>query len=644
MCRRRIDLQHISPDQDCRLCLRLLATSDLHAHLLPWDYYADEPLEGHGLAKLATLIGQARAQAANCLYFDNGDLIEGSPLAEYAFQAAVAGSMAVHPMIAALNGLGCDAATLGNHEFSFGTRFLKQALQAAAYPVVCSNILTRRGDVPADDIPLEQPWLMLVRDMVDDTGQAHRLRIGVFGLTPPQVLDWDRAVLDGSIEARGMVETAAQVIPVIRAAGADLVVALAHTGLGASGPVGTGGHSGLAENVGRQLAGLAGLDALILGHEHLTFPPPPSDVPMACPEPAMPIPVVMPGAYGSHLGVIDLVLQRGADGWRVATGSAECRPIAARGAYGEPVALVAADAAVSAQAADSHDATRRWMASPVGHSAVPLHSYFAIAQPTAVQALVAAAQAAHLAEMVVGTPWEGMPILSAAAPFKTGGRGGPDYFTKVPSGPLQLRHAADLYVHPNRFAAIATTGAGLREWLERAAAAYMQVIPDRQDQPLLNPLFPATCLEMIAGLTYDIDLSAPARYDAPTGVLTGAPGRIRNLRFNGAPLAAGMQFALATNSHRLGVLLHIMQAEACTVIVDGTGSLGSRDVLLRHLARSHGPQAPPPMNWSFCAMPGTSVTLDTAPAALGHLSEIAGFAPENLGLTADGFLRFRLHL
>jgi 2',3'-cyclic-nucleotide 2'-phosphodiesterase / 3'-nucleotidase len=237
-----------------------------------------------------------------------------------------------------------------------------------------------------------------------------------------------------------------------------------------------------------------------------------------------------------------------------------------------------------------------------------------------------------------------LPTLSAVAPFKTGGRGGSEYFTNVRAGPLLLRHAADLYVHPNRFAAIAITGAGLREWLERAASAYAQVMPGGQDQLLLDPRFPATCLEMIAGLSYQIDLSAPARYDAPTGKLIGGVGRIINLQFQGAEPARDQLFALATNSHRLGVLQQIMGAEACEVIVDGTGSLGSRDVMVRHLARSHVAPVPAPMQWSFRAMPGTSVTLDTAPAAVAHLDDVSGFAPENLGLTAAGFLRFRLHL
>jgi 2',3'-cyclic-nucleotide 2'-phosphodiesterase / 3'-nucleotidase len=295
-------------------------------------------------------------------------------------------------------------------------------------------------------------------------------------------------------------------------------------------------------------------------------------------------------------------------------------------------------------AAPSHSAVRQWMQGPVGRTDVPLHSYFAVAQPTAVQALITAAQAAHLGEMIEGTCWADMPVLSAAAPFKTGGRGGPEYFTDVPEGPLLLRNAADIYVHPNRFAAIAMPGAAVREWLERAATAYARIRPGEKDQPLQHPLFPATCFEMMAGVSYRIDLSAPARYDTPTGRRTGGKGRIRDLRFRGKPIDPAMMFAVATNSHRLGVLQQVAGDAACAVIADGTNTLASRDVLLRHLARSKAAPAPEPLDWAFCALAGASVTLDTGPSALRHLADIGDFAPENLGLTETGFLRFRLHL
>ncbi|MFM2391765.1 MAG: hypothetical protein RLZZ437_3320 [Pseudomonadota bacterium] len=627
------------PDPAPRLNLRILATTDLHAHLVGWDYHADCPCEAKGLARLASLLRAARVEAPNSLYFDNGDLIEGSALAEYMVKLAAEVPMDRHPMIAALNALECDAAALGNHEFSYGLAFLQASIRGANYPVLSANILSAKAPHAQGDVPLFAPWAMLDRTFVATDGSFHSLRIGVLGLTPPQVLDWEKAVLDGQCLARDMVEAAAHYVPVIRQAGADLVVVLAHTGIGSAMAVAGG------ENVGWQIARLPGVDAVVLGHEHQVSAQ--GKAANAADQPdSTAAPYVMPGAYGSHMGVLDLELMPRDDGqgWMVQRAAAECRPVASRDENGRAVTTVPEDATILAQAEGIHAAARAHMLRPVGASAVPLHSYFAIAHPDAMQSLIAEAQAAYLARLIAGTPWAGLPILSAVAPFKTGGRGGPEFFTDVKPGTLLLRNAADLYVHPNRFAAVVMTGADLRLWLERTASTYAQISPGRRDQPLLNPLFPVTGLEMIAGLSYQIDLTAPACHDSPMAKAKGSAGRIKELRYKGAPLQNEMRFALATNSYRLGVLLGqvVGGPAAVEVIADGRQTPASRDVLLHHLSNAGGVSVP--LDWSFCPCPGASVTLDTAPAALAHHHEIAHLAPEPLGLTEDGFLRFRLHL
>src|ERR1700677_1457522 len=100
--------------------LRLIGTSDLHAYLYPYDYYRDRPDETVGLAKTATLIAAARAEAANTLLLDNGDFIQGAPLGDWAAQQLQTGGSATHPVVAAMNELGYAAGTLGNHEFNYG--------------------------------------------------------------------------------------------------------------------------------------------------------------------------------------------------------------------------------------------------------------------------------------------------------------------------------------------------------------------------------------------------------------------------------------------------------------------------------------------------------------------------------------------
>ena len=100
--------------------LRILGTTDLHVHLLGYDYYANRPDPRVGLAQTATLIAQARAECGNTLLFDNGDFLQGNPVGDYVARPDQPQPRPVHPAIRAMNRLRYDAATLGNHEFNYG--------------------------------------------------------------------------------------------------------------------------------------------------------------------------------------------------------------------------------------------------------------------------------------------------------------------------------------------------------------------------------------------------------------------------------------------------------------------------------------------------------------------------------------------
>ncbi len=372
------------------VALRLLATSDLHANLLAWDYHADHECPTRGLARLATLIRRARAEVAQTLLLDNGDFLHGTPLGDHLAAHPVQGRL--HPMIAAMNHLRYDAATLGNHEFSHGLPFLRQSLKGAEFPFVCSNMRETGPDATA----IVAPHLLLTRDFVDRDGKSHRLRIGVLGFLPPQTLIWEWRHMQGCAEADDILATATQAVPALRAAGADLVIALSHSGIGG---VGDGD-----ENVSLALAALPGIDAVIAGHTHLQFPTP-EQADLAG------TPAVMPGFFGSHLGVIDLQLTQAPNGWRVTRHCAELRPIARRDPLdGRLVALVADDSAIVALAKPDHEALQARSGQAIGQTPRRLHSYFALLTPSPALSLVAQAQSAHLAQALAGTPHADLPL------------------------------------------------------------------------------------------------------------------------------------------------------------------------------------------------------------------------------------------
>lgn len=612
------------------LTLRVLATSDLHTQIMPWDYLADRPSPGRGLVRTAALIARARAEVRDCLLLDNGDFLQGSPLGEL---FAASDNDAVHPMIAAMNALHYDAVTLGNHEFSHGLRFLNRALRDAAFPVVSANILTE-----PDLHSFVPPFTILTRQ-VQLGGQTHTLRIGVVGFAPPQLVKWDHQHVAGRIATDDIVTAAARTLPLVRAAGADLVIVLCHSGIGD--PLAQPGM----ENASAAVAALPGVDALIAGHTHQTFPPD-ELAPGAHPADALTtlggVPTVMPGFFGSHLGVIDLDLTRDESGWHVAGHRTALWPIARRAPGGAVTGLVPSDPAIERIAAPAHAATLAWARQRIGHNAATLHSYFALIRTCATVRIVAAAQTAHVTRALAGTPHAGLPILSAVAPFRAGGRGGPENYSFIRVGDLEMRHISDLYMHPNTLTALQISGAELTNWLEHSASIFLWIAPGLADQPLIDPDFPSFNFDCIDGVTYRIDLSQPARHDLNGDVRDAAARRITDLCHKGEPVRPDAQFVLATNSYRTGGSGNFAGARPDRVIYD-SGRLNA-DVLRDHILEQGGIPAPGPANWAFVPMPGTSALFDTSPEAAQFVCDLPDGKVDPLGLMPDGFLRCRLNL
>ncbi len=115
--------------------LRIMETTDLHVHVFPYDYYADKPNDTMGLARTASIIDQIRAEATNSILVDNGDFLQGNPMGDYIAYERGMKEGDVHPVIKAMNTLGYDCSTLGNHEFNYGLDFMFKVLAGVELPV-----------------------------------------------------------------------------------------------------------------------------------------------------------------------------------------------------------------------------------------------------------------------------------------------------------------------------------------------------------------------------------------------------------------------------------------------------------------------------------------------------------------------------
>jgi len=189
--------------------LRILETTDLHVHVFPYDYYADKPVDTVGLARTAALIAAIRAEATNALLIDNGDFLQGNPMGDYIAYARGMKSGDMHPIIAAMNTLGFEASTLGNHEFNYGLDFLMNTIAGANFPIVSANLAKRQGATPREDETLIPPYVILDREVTDGSGMKLALRVGLIGFVPPQIMQWDRKNLEGRVSTRDILATAA---------------------------------------------------------------------------------------------------------------------------------------------------------------------------------------------------------------------------------------------------------------------------------------------------------------------------------------------------------------------------------------------------------------------------------------------------
>ena len=522
--------------------LRILETTDLHSNIMDFDYYKDTPTEKFGLVRTASLIDAARGEVKNSVLVDNGDLIQGSPLGDYmAAKGLKKGE--IHPVYKAMNTLDYAVGNLGNHEFNYGLKYLHDALAGAKFPYVNANII----DVKTQK-PLFTPYLIKETEFVDQDGKKQTLKIGYIGFVPPQIMTWDKANLDGKVTVNDITETARKYVPEMREKGADLVVVVAHSGLSAD------PYQAMAENSVYYLSEVPGVDAILFGHAHAVFPGKDfasikgADIEKGT---LNGVPSVMPGMWGDHLGVVDLVLNNDGGSWKVTQSKAEARPIYDAAAK---KSLAAEDKKLVDVLKHDHDATREFVSKPIGQSADNMYSFLALVQDDPTVQVVNMAQKAYAEHFVQGDPdLAKLPVLSAAAPFKVGGRkNDPASYVEVEKGQLTFRNAADLYLYPNTLVVVKATGKEVKEWLECSAGQFNQIDPkSSKPQSLINwDSFRTYNFDVIDGVNYQIDVTQPAKYDGECQAINPQAERIKNLTFNGKAIDPNATFLVVTNNYR----------------------------------------------------------------------------------------------
>jgi len=620
--------------------LRIMETTDIHVNVLPYDYYADKPNDTMGLSRTASLIESVRKEATNAILIDNGDLLQGNPMGDFVAYERGMKEGDVHPVMTGMNLLGYACSTLGNHEFNYGLSFMDKVLAGANFPFVCANLVkgTMLASSPRDDRLYLKPYVILDRAIKDGSGAEHPIKIGVIGFVPPQIMMWDAKNLTGNVVTRDIVEAAKAWVPQIKEEGADIVIALSHSGIDVK-------QGDMMENASFFVAGVPGIDAVFTGHQHLVFPGKKDFQDLAGVDTAAGTlqgkPAVMGGFWGSHMGLIDLLLERDGNSWKVVSATSEARPIFER-VDNKNKALVEDDARIVEALKADHEATLAYVRRPVGKTSAPLYSYFALVADDPSVQIVSQAQTWYIKDLLKDTQWKDIPLLSAAAPFKSGGRGGADYYTDVPAGDVAIKNVADLYLYPNTVRAVEITGAQVKEWLEMSAGIFNRIEPGKADQKLINPDFPSYNFDVIDGVTYRIDLSQPPKYDPKGVVLDLAASRIVDLKHDGKPIDPAQKFVVATNNYRAGGGGNFPEINASKIIFEAPDT--NRDVIVRYIVDQGTINPSADANWSFAPVAGATAIFETGPKAVAYLGDVKGVKIETAGEGEGGFARFRIAL
>lgn len=218
----------------------------------------------------------SKALDPNALFVHDGDFMIGDLFFNKFFGVAE---------LRILESLGLDAIALGNHEFDLTPAVLTMALD--------SGLLAGRAKVLSSNLIMQGDELAgLRRHVQSSTVKSYgNLKVGLFSLITPQTNMYSLpspAVVDTQLK-----ESAAAQVAALRSQGCNVIVCLSHLGLNDDKAV---------------AAAVDGIDVIVGGHDHFLL-----DAPVTIQGPANKTTwIVQAGAFYSHVGKLQLVVENGA--------------------------------------------------------------------------------------------------------------------------------------------------------------------------------------------------------------------------------------------------------------------------------------------------------------------------------------------
>jgi len=478
-----------SAEGPARSHITILSTTDLHGNIYPIDYNTNQP-DVRGLARVATVVKQARSANPNLLLLDSGDTIQGTPLTYY---HAKINNAPPDPMMAVMSAIGYDAMAVGNHEYEFGWDVLNKSRSEARFPWLSANTYKKgTGET------YFQPFIIK---------QVNNVRIGILGLTTPGMPSLDDPQRYYSrIEVRDPLGEAKKWTAVLRERErVDLVIIAMHMGLEADLQTGETFPGQMpSENAALAIARqVPGVDVILMGHTH-------REVPSLYVNGVL---LAQSDKWGRSVARVDLYLEKtSASGrWRVVAKS------------GRTIAVgdqVDADREIIHIAEPYHRETQAWLDQVIGDSQVELRAGEERFGDAAILDLV------HRVQLEAGSADVSMAMsLNPKA--------------RIPKGPVTVRSIMGLYEYEAAPIVIEVTGKQLKEALEHSARHFGAFKPNTPIANLIDERFPAYTYDVAEGIDYELDISRPVGE------------RIQNMRFRGKSVEPASKLRLATITFRV---------------------------------------------------------------------------------------------
>jgi 2',3'-cyclic-nucleotide 2'-phosphodiesterase / 3'-nucleotidase len=486
----------------------ILGTTDMHGRVFPIDYYTNK-YDNVGVAKVATLVKEARKNDPDLLLVDSGDTIQGTPL-EYVHNKR--NNAPPDPMMLAMSALHYDSMTVGNHEYNFGLKVLEKARSEAKFPWLSANTYNQGTETTH-----YQPYIVK---------EVNGVRVGVLGLTTPGIPNWENVPNYEGLEFKETVSEAKKWVAVLREKEkVDVVVIAMHMGIEEDLRSGQTNPSQVPnENAAMAIARqVEGVDVILMGHTHRDVPSlvvntefqlqnAKFDSGAASQYYDQGVLLTQANRWASHVARVDIYLEKSAAGrWHVVAKAARTIPVTEKTTVDPEIAQLG-------QPYDKE--TQDWLNRTIGESPEEITSQDCRFRDTAIIDLIQRVQLEA-----------GKADVSLAACFNPQAR--------IPKGPVTVRDIAGIYEYENTLVTVELTGQQLKDALELSARYFREYQPGKSLAELADQRIPGYNFDMAEGVTYELDVTKPLGQ------------RIQNLKFKNQPLNPTQKLRVVTNNYRV---------------------------------------------------------------------------------------------